>query len=523
MNELVEIIVCDAIALLALVLALVCFIRRNKSHVTIKKENNILIVSRNPQRKILLLCAYFIATVCIAIDTIVYWFRYIQEFEFFAYFFGLLLIIALSANYLLNYYFDYVVATDKKINDYSIVRKPVTVNISNVVTVKLNKSRIMLLNKEDQAVASFHIDSYNAGALIERIYKENNANVLEAILAYYHIDLNERDREAHRLEIEKQKAKNPASKEANEAKKTEETKDSKEEKETKDTAKKSKKKNDDRYSENQIEAYTMIGKEFRDNEKKNKRNDIIKNVLFQVVLAAIVVGFILISHNYLMIILFGVNIFVALSKAKEFKIKYSFFDNSDFDLGLKFAYQCPRVKGYHKNKARSTKTSSMLLSIVAIIITAFNGYMTFTSKPLNYNDTTTVTGELVEIKKDHFIDLTIKNTSNDNQYSDYVFTIPDSFYEYIEVDALTSEEAGQQVEMKITSKDKHATVLYLKVGEDLYVGDDTLDKHFTKYITTQKIIFFSLVGATIAILIGSFGYQWYLESGVKKEDIDLNA
>ena len=271
----------------------------------------------------------------------------------------------------------------------------------------------------------------------------------------------------------------------------------------------------------QIEAYTEIGKEFRENARVHRRNDIVKAVLFQLVCLGVVVLLCLLFRSYFMAVLLLVNVYLAYSKVKELRAKYDFQELSDFELGKKYAHLNPKVIGYHRMKNRAFKSTAIMVGILLAVLIGFSAYTLVRAKPLDYNDKTEIRGTLKSIVEETYV--TIRIDDDENQYADCAFLVPNALNGYIQKEQMLRETIDQEVAMRVVLDDdkKNATVYYVRIGETEYVNQETLDAYYRDYLNQQWITLYVTIALEVVLIGGSVGYYLYNRAEEKKETIDL--
>lgn len=282
-----------------------------------------------------------------------------------------------------------------------------------------------------------------------------------------------------------------------------------------------KKEDKQEFTEAQIEAYGQIGREFRENARIHRRNDIVKAVLFQIICIAVIVLLCLMFRSYFMFVLLLVNVYLAYSKVKELRAKYDFRDLNDFELGKKYAHLNPKVVGYHREKNRAFKSTAIMIGILLAALIGFSAFTLIKAEPIGYDGTTEIQGTLKSIAEETYV--TIKIDDSEARYADYSFLVPNALNGYLNKEEMLRETIDQEVSIKAILDDdkKSATVYYIKIGETEYVNLETLDAYYRAYLNQQWITLYVTIALEVVLIGGSVAYYFYNRAEEKKETIDL--
>lgn len=471
----------------------------------VKVEENEILVSPLSQSKTIFYVVYILANLGLIALLVLSILSLFSDLNFFMYFILIGILVFFSSRYLLNSFLSYLIVKEDKIIRNTIFIKNQTVNISDIKNSSLTQQgKLLLLDQNNKCIASCFYNDVGVKDLVECLMQKEitfSRDLVKFLKIEDKTPVTEENSDSENASSE--------SDSSSESEKTPETK------------------SNDKYSESQIQAFELVGKDFRDNVKTNMRNDIIKEVIIQVVVAALIALFVILLNNYLLLILLLVNVYLAYSKYREMKTKYNIANETDFNLGLKYAYLNKNVIGYHENKNRMFKTSAIMISVLLVFFTAFSGYTMTRKNEISYEKMTTVSGTLSKITEDKII--TIQVEDNEEKYKEYTFVVANSLNKYIDIDALKNEKLGQNVELKYdpsVTTTKNVTMYYLRIFDGVddqeYINQDTFTKYFKDYQKRQMVTFYVSLGITLVVIAFSVGYYYYNKTQAKKETIDLS-
>lgn len=490
-----ELIFSIALSLLCIGFGIFLLIKNNKAYSKYNLQEDEYFIRENLKNSKTEIVLYIIFTIAILLGGI---FRFLSFIDFSTYVIIILIsgcVLYYTANLIVYYYYIYFVVTPDTIKCYSLFSKETKeILISSIKECHIEKKLLVFSNDNKQALLACTYLSLNINCLLKTLYLDYKISVNENILKYYNI------------EIVPQNVEN--SDNQNSELNTEEIAEVKE---------------SDKYSTEQLSLFTKIGEEFRLNVSKNKKIDIFKIILMQIIVFLLVSLLIILSGNFLFIIVYALNIYLLTKSIKNYRVKYHFEGFTDLDLGLKYASLNHKVKGYHLGKMNSIKSTGRLIGIIMIIITLFYGYNLFyNSQPLNYDNSISISGTINEVKNEQYISITIITEAE--QYSVYTFVIPNALEKYIETDMVLNSTKGENIEIKtfVSSDSKLATIIYLKINDQELINQKILDQYYYEYINGQKIIFYSIAALTVIIIGGSITSYYILKSKIKNEIYDLS-
>ena len=491
----IQIIFCSIGFLLSLITALYVLINRKK---TVSKivpiDKDILIASNKKTLKFSLLIN-IVSNAGLLLFLILAILKKLGENSYLLYLVLLVLFVILSCKYILDCLFSYTLISED-IKVHKLFKKDAIYSLDDVKSSIMTNQYIALVGENKRLILPL---LYNHPKTKDVINFFNNKGVefKKELLDYYKIE--------HKNEIKEDVVSEEVSHEVEN-----ETTNVVEDDQT-----------NEKYSENQIQAFTLIGKQFKEEKKKNLIIDIVSAIIIQLLLLGIILAFVLITKQYLFLIALLINVYLAYKKVINLKKKYQIEGIDDFKLGLKYAHLNNRVIGYHEIKNKSVKSTTIMAGIVLTIICGFSGMTLFTSKPISYDGMTTIEGNIKTITVDSAVKLTI--TDNENKYSEYTFIVPNSLNDYIDLNNLVLEEEGSSVVIKSTiSKDsKDVITYYLKIDSIEYVNGQLIDAYYKDYMDSQTKSFILTCSCSLLFVGCLIGYYYYNKTQIKKETIDI--
>ncbi len=490
-------IVLSSISILVSLVSLFYYFFNNKNHKSKIQvdENDVLMYDLGTSKKIFLV-VYALSNVGMITLLVLSILNKFQVFDFLMYYILLTLLLLFAIKYLLSEAFEYFVVQNDRILVKKLFRKLKVVLFDDIKQTNINQqAHVVITGHNNQIITSFSYQGHHAKEGIELMHN-NGIKFNPDLLKYLKIS-----------SVEENKPDN-SEVSADTTLQNVETENNKE---------------DEKYTPEQKEAFELIGKQFRENKNINFRNDIIKAIVIQVLVAGAIVLFTLLLGNLLLLILLLVNVYLAYSKSKELKEKYQIEGKSDFDLGLKYAYLNKNVIGYHDGKNRMLKSSSIMIIILLVFFTGFLGYSLFSLKGFTYDKTIPVNGTLnsIDVKNQ----ITFKIDDQEEKYKDVTFSLPNSLYSYIDTAGLENEATSQTVEIKIDQNfvegTQSAAVYYLKIGDKEYLNLDTINKYYDNYKNRQMVSFYVSLGVTIVAIGFTVGMYYYNKSQIKTETIKI--
>lgn len=469
-------------------------VNKKKSHLFFNCSENQILINEDKQGLKLNLIIYILSLAGILTISLLALFKFIDLINFVLYLILLVFLEFISVKSIKSYYFNYFVLNENHLTCYDLSKGKVEIELTSLKKLVISKNKIGFVDDNNLTRVLIIFNAINLKMLIEKLYLNFDLEVSPKVLSYYKIQSKE---EKSNNEIE-----------VNNDEQTSETIVNKV---------------DDKFSQEQIDNYILIGKDFRENQNKYKKKDFISLILLELVLFIVFTLVVILTNNLILIMLYGINIYLLFKKLGVIKIKYNISEINDLDLGMKYASLNPKVKGHHLNKIKQIKSSSILLIVVLVIITIFYGYNSFTSKPITYDSTNTnISGQLKEINSENGIIITLD--SLEDKYDEYKFYVPNILEKYFTKDNLLLEELNQNVELKVylNEEGKAGTIIYIKVGETEYINQNTLNLYYQDYISKQKSIFYIALASTVIVSIGLIGYTLYLKNKIKDESIDLS-
>ncbi len=494
---------------LSLSVAVYFLINLNRIVSKVKVEENEILVSPLSQSKTIFYVVYALSNLGLIALLVLSILSLLTDLNFFMYFILIAILVFFSSRYLLNSFLSYLVIKEDKIIRNTIFIKNQIIDISEIKNSSLTQQgKLLLLDQNNKCVASCSYNDIGVKDLVESLM-EKEITFSRDLVKFLKIE--------DKNQVVEEKSED-ASSQSNPSSDSDPSLNSEKNQETK---------SNDKYSESQVQAFELVGKDFRDNVKINIRNDIIKEVIIQVVVAALIALFVILLNNYLLLFLLLVNFYLAYSKYREMKTKYNISNETDFNLGLKYAYLNKNVIGYHENKNRMFKTSAIMISVLLVFFTAFSGYTMTRKNEISYEKMTSVSGTLSKITEDKI--LTIQVEDNEEKYKEYTFVVANSLNKYIDLDSLKNEKLGQNVELKFdpsVTTTKNVTMYYLRIFDGVedqeYINQDTFKAYFKDYQKRQMVTFYVSLGITLVVIASSVGYYYYNKVQSKKETIDLS-
>lgn len=494
-------IILSSIAIVISILGLIFFFIKKKE---IKKDlasgNGIFVTNDASSLKthIVIFTLVNIGLIVLLVTSIL---KVVSTTDFYLYFVMAILLYGITGHYILTTLLTYVCFYDEVIKVKKLFKKIINVKYEKIKMVGTSPNYIVL-SDDNKALLSFTITSNNAKEAVV-LLQNKGYKIPRDLLLFYDLITPENNQENQ----EPIKQEDPVS----------ENKDENEIKENKSDNMLEK------YTQKQLDAFELIGKEFRENAVENRKKEFIKSIITQIFLIIVIVVFTLLMQNWFLLIFTFFSIYLIINKNKELNVKYNLEGRTNIELGINYAYDNKKVKGYHELKNKSIKSTSIMLLIFFVIFAGITGYMYLSAQPITYEDMITVNGTLTELKEDTSI--TIKITDGEEKYSDYSFVIPNGLNSYFESETLLQEEVNQFVEMKVIVDEtsKTATVYYVSIGEDVYVNLDTLNSYVEKYKNDMGTIFFVIVGAMVLFIGGVIGLTIYNKKQISTETIDIKA
>ncbi len=497
-------IVFSSVGLFLSVFAMIyLLINHNRIVNKVKVDDNDILVSSLSQSKTIFYIVYALSNLGLIALFILSFFSLLTDLNFFMYFVLIAILIFFSSRYLLNSFLSYLIIKDDKIIKNTIFIRNQSINVSEIKNTSLTQQgKLLFLDQNNKCVASCFYNDIGVKKLVECLM-EKGITFSSDLIKFLKID-----------------DKNSFTEEKSED-------DSGESNYLSDSKNILENEINNKYSESQVQSFELIGKDFRDNVKINIRNDIFKEIFIQIVIVALITLFAILLNNYLLLVLLLVNVYLAYSKCREMKTKYNIEDETDFNLGLKYAHLNKNVIGYHENKNRMFKTSAIMISILLIFFTAFSGYTMTRKNEISYEKMTTVSGILAKITDDKI--LTIQVNDNEEKYKDFTFVVANSLNKYVDLNSLKNEKIGKNIEIKYDSNitsTTNVTMFYLKIYDEEksieYINQDTISSYFKDYQKRQMVTFYVSLGITLVIIFSSVGYYYYNKTQRKKETIDLS-
>ena len=496
-----QIIISSLALLIGLITIVGFFFYKNKKNNMTKTNDGEILICLTSQSYRLFILIFFLSLVGFIVLLVASILKMVSLSNFVMYAVLLFILQFLSTYSLAGHHFSYLIIKDDLIEEHKVFRKVKSISFSDIDNTSVSQSLILFISKERKVISSFSFLHVNADKAVNYLYNKG-ISFNKELLKYLKIEV-----------IEKV--------DSNESNEKVETKVVDEKTEVVEA----KKENElDKYTKEQIEAFRIIGEDFRQNVEKYHKKEVVKFVIFQVVLAIAIV-LLALFNGLLWLLLLLINLYLIYSKYKELKHKYDINTDSDVKLGIKKAHLNKKVIGYHQAKNRSFKSMAVMICILLVIFTGFSGFSTFSAKPLNYDNTTTITGNLVtcKINESNLVEITLEDV--ESNYKDYKFILPNALDAFVNKDDIVKEEINQEVTIKVNITDEKATtltILYLKIGENEHVNQNTLDQYFDKYIDQQKVSFFIMCGVTLLVIGGSFGYYYFNKIQAKKETINIS-
>ena len=491
----IQIIFCSIGFLLSIATILYVLINRKKTVSNIVlKEGEILIASNKKTLRFSLIIN-IVSNAGLLLFLILAILKKLGENSYLLYLVLLVLFVILSCKYILDCLFSFTLISED-IRVHKLFKKDANYSLDDVKSSIMTNQYIALVGENKRLILPL---LYNHPMTKDVINFFNNKGVefKKELLDYYKIE--------HKNEIKEDIVSEEVSQEV----------------ENENTNVVEDNQANEKYSENQIKSFTLIGKQFREEKKKNLIVDIVSAIIIQLLLLGIILAFVLITKQYLFLIALLINVYLAYKKVVNLKKKYQIDGIDDFKLGLKYAHLNNKVIGYHEIKNKSLKSTIVMAGIVLAIICGFSGMTLFTSKPISYDGMTTIEGNIKTITIDTVVKLTI--TDNENKYSEYTFIVPNALNDYIDLNNLVSEEEGTSVVIKSTiSKDsKDVITYYLKIDSVEYVNEQLIDAYYKDYIKSQTKSFILTCSCSLLFISGLIGYYFYNKAQIKKETIDI--
>lgn len=494
-------IVLSSISILISLASLFYYLFNSKNHKSKIQvgEEDVLMYDQGTSKKIFLV-VYALSNIGMITLLVLSILNKFKVFDFLMYFILLLLLLLFSIKYLLSEAFEYFVVQNDRILVKKLFRKLKVVLFDDIKQTSINQqAHVVITGHNNQIITAFSYQGHHAKEGIELMHN-NGIKFNPDLLKYLKISSMEETKSDDNSEVS---AENPS-----------------QNVDTENSVKE-----DEKYTPEQKEAFELIGKQFRENKNINFRNDIIKAIVIQVLVAGAIILFTLLLNNLLLLILLLVNVYLGYSKSKELKEKYQIEGKSDFDLGLKYAYLNKNVIGYHDGKNRMLKSSSMMIIILLIFFTGFLGYLLFSLKEFTYDEEkfVKVTGNLnsIDVKNQ----ITLKVDEAEGKYKDITFSLPNSLYSYIDTTALANEVTAQKVEIiidkNLASDAKSGVAYYLKIADKEYLNLDIINKYYANYKSRQSVSFYVSLGVTIAAVGFTIGMYYYNKSQIKTETIKI--
>ncbi len=282
-----------------------------------------------------------------------------------------------------------------------------------------------------------------------------------------------------------------------------------------------------KFSEEQKQIITSIGKKYKDNKEKHLRKvNVIALITILIFMSILTFLYLLDSRRistitFLILFGSGVGIF-NYSKAKKKLLKV--LSGDDYEVGLYYANKDDEVIGNGYKMFKQTRVGFIALGILGLVVTIPMGLISYNESPVDYNSLTEITGILEEgyFDADDGIQMRLEG-------DDTVYRIQSIYTVVLDIDRIFDEvDLGDEViyrigEVKVVNGDTLRDVYYYEADSVEYMNYDLMMQGYNRNhnLGIVVVIVFGLLG--VGSIISFFVYKNYiLIMKQEKEKFDLS-